>query len=362
MREALAEQIYEASFIPDLWPNVLERIGDLVDAPAGFFAIGRLQIEHFMTTSNVNGAVSRMIRERATLPGTYLLKMFHVAARSPRFVAEQDVLSVEEIGQEPIFRDFYLPEGFCWGAVTCLLPPTGDNVLMSWRRRTESGPLDARDIAKLDALRPELARAVFISARLRLERVQAASDMLAVLGLPAVILDSCGKALAANRLVEKLERLIAWRAGDAMTLKDVAADALLSKALAEIAGGGSTSTLSFPLRDALDPASTMVAHVVPIRLGARDIFSRGAAALVLTPIAAPHAPPVELLQSLFDLTPREAQVARSLANGRTVDEIASEGGVSPGTVRTHVRGVLEKTGCHRQTDVVALLAGMPVTR
>ncbi len=76
----------------------------------------------------------------------------------------------------------------------------------------------------------------------------------------------------------------------------------------------------------------------------------------------PQAPPVELVQSLFDLTPAEARVARSLASGKTVDDIASDGGISPNTIRTHVRGVLEKTGCNRQTDVVALLTAISPAR
>ena len=106
----------------------------------------------------------------------------------------------------------------------------------------------------------------------------------------------------------------------------------------------------------------MVAHVVPIRLSARDIFVRCAAALVLTPVTLPQAPPVELVQSLFDLTPAEARVARSLAAGKTVEDIATDRGTSANTIRTHVRGVLEKTGCNRQVDIVALLTAISSTR
>jgi DNA-binding CsgD family transcriptional regulator len=105
-----------------------------------------------------------------------------------------------------------------------------------------------------------------------------------------------------------------------------------------------------------------VAHVIPIRLSARDIFVRCAAVLVLTPVTLPQAPPVELVQSLFDLTPAEARVARSLAVGGTVETIASARGVSQNTVRAHVRGVLEKTGCNRQVDIVALLTAISPAR
>jgi DNA-binding CsgD family transcriptional regulator len=140
-------------------------------------------------------------------------------------------------------------------------------------------------------------------------------------------------------------------------LNDEAADQLLRDAITTINLEEGRGVRSFPVRDP-EAQTTLVAHVIPIRLSARDIFVRCAAVLVLTPVTRPQAPPVELVQSLFDLTPAEARVARSLASGKTAEDIASDGGVSLNTVRTHVRGVLAKTGCDRQVDVVALLSGL----
>ena len=48
--------------------------------------------------------------------------------------------------------------------------------------------------------------------------------------------------------------------------------------------------------------------------------------------------------------------------GDTLGEIAATGHVSRNTVRTQVRGVLEKTGCSRQAEVIALLGGISVSR
>jgi DNA-binding CsgD family transcriptional regulator len=93
-------------------------------------------------------------------------------------------------------------------------------------------------------------------------------------------------------------------------------------------------------------------------------FDRGRTT-IKTPLAAvamPQAPPVELVQSLFDLTPAEARVARSLASGKTVNDIATDGGVLRNTILTQLRGVLEKTGCNRQADVVALLTTISPAR
>jgi DNA-binding CsgD family transcriptional regulator len=194
-----------------------------------------------------------------------------------------------------------------------------------------------------------------MAARLQLERAHIAGETLAALGLPALVLDEQGKVLAANSLVESLRDYVCWRALDRLSLKDKAADRFLRDAIARVDVTGSLR--SFPVR-AAGAEAMMVAHVIPIRLSARDIFARCAAALVLTPVTLPQAPPVELVQSLFDLTPAEARVARSLASGETVETIAADGGVSLSTVRTHVRGILAKTGCDRQVEVVALLAGI----
>jgi DNA-binding CsgD family transcriptional regulator len=148
-----------------------------------------------------------------------------------------------------------------------------------------------------------------------------------------------------------------WRAFGKVSLKDKGAERLLNDAIAAVDSASGAGVCSFPVQDSAAEA-TMVAHVIPIRLSAHDIFLRCFAVLALTPVTRPEAPPVELVQSLFDLTPAEARVARSLASGKTMEAIAAEGGVSLNTVRTHVRGVLEKTGCERQAEVVALLTGI----
>jgi DNA-binding CsgD family transcriptional regulator len=240
---------------------------------------------------------------------------------------------------------------------TAIPIPTGENVTFILSRRIERGPFERASANRLDELRPHLARSVLISARLQLERARVAGEALAALGVPALVFNETGKVLAANSLIEALPGFVRWRAFDKVSLKDKGADRLLRDAVATIDSESRPEVRSFPVPDA-EAEATMVAHVIPIRLSARDIFLRCFAVLALTPMTRPQAPPVELVQTLFDLTPAEARVARSLASGKTVEAIATEGGVSLTTVRTHVRGVLAKTGCERQAEVVALLTGI----
>jgi DNA-binding CsgD family transcriptional regulator len=150
---------------------------------------------------------------------------------------------------------------------------------------------------------------------------------------------------------------VLWLAQDRFVLKDSQADALLRGAMETLQSDGVGSNRSFPVRGR-DTQIALIAHVVPIRRSARDLFAQSVGVLILMPAKAPQAPSVELVQSLFDLTAAEARVARSLTMGQTVEEIASEKGVSLNTVRSQVRGVLEKTGSRRQADVMALLGGI----
>jgi DNA-binding CsgD family transcriptional regulator len=279
------------------------------------------------------------------------------ALRHPGFLIDVEYFTPEELDREPIYRDVWRPQGVGWGMAAAVPIPTGETATFVLSRRTERGPFERASADRLDKLRPHLARSVLISARLQLERARVAGEALAVVGVPALVFNESGKVLAANSLIEAMTGYVRWLAFDRVSLKDTSADRLLRDAIAMVDSGSGSGVRSFPVRHA-DAETTMVAHVIPIRLSARDIFLRCAAVLAMTPVAAPQAPPVELVQALFDLTPAEARVARSLASGKTVEDIAADGGVSLSTVRTHVRGVLAKTGCDRQAEVVALLTGI----
>lgn len=350
MEPDLADRIYECSFVPELWPGVLDELGQTAELAGGTLFITKADVQYWAASPGPRERVAELVKGRWLWRGQIIARAF--ALRHPGFLTDLDVLTPDELSSEPIYRDFWRPQGFGWAVGTAIPIPTGENAILIISRAIEAGPVRPAVVQTLDALRPHLARSILMAARLQLERARIASETLAAVGVPALVLDDQGKVLAANRLIELLTGYIQWRALDRISLNDTTADKLLRHAIAaDLASGG---VRSFPVRNS-DALATMIAHVVPIRLSARDIFVRCAAALVLTPITIPHAPPIELVQSLFDLTPAEARVARELAAGKTVKGIALEGGISLNTIRTHVRGLLEKTGCNRQGDVVALL-------
>ncbi|WP_212407255.1 helix-turn-helix transcriptional regulator [Bradyrhizobium liaoningense] len=279
------------------------------------------------------------------------------AANYGGFLSEMDVFTSEELESDPTYRAFYEPRGIGRSMITAIFPPTGPVLILGVERSYADGPTAPASVQSLNEIRPHLARAALISSRLQAERARAAAEMLGVIGLPALVFSDAGRVMAANDLIQRLPDGIRWLAADRFALIDPGADRMLRRAIEALDRNDPPTPRSFAARGE-DAQAAMVAHVVPVRGSARDILVRSTGVLILTPVTRPDAPPVELIQSLFDLTPAEARVARGLAVGDTLDEIAAASGLSRNTIRSQLRGALEKTGSRRQAELVALLGGI----
>ena len=83
-------------------------------------------------------------------------------------------------------------------------------------------------------------------------------------------------------------------------------------------------------------------------------------AQAIAPNKAESSPPMEPLPlcplddmcSLYALTDKEAEVVFLLIEGYSVKLVAEELGVSPNTVRTHVRSIYEKMDVHTRDDLI----------
>jgi DNA-binding CsgD family transcriptional regulator len=62
------------------------------------------------------------------------------------------------------------------------------------------------------------------------------------------------------------------------------------------------------------------------------------------------------LADIYNLSASQARVAAEIACGRSVPRIARKMGISPDTVRSHLKSVFEKTGVHTQIGLAGLAA------
>jgi DNA-binding CsgD family transcriptional regulator len=95
-------------------------------------------------------------------------------------------------------------------------------------------------------------------------------------------------------------------------------------------------------------------------LAQRFADGNGFSIVVLVDLRQRPEPHAATLQHSFGLTRCEARLASSLASGLRLRDIAQRYGVEVGTIRAQLKSVFLKTGTQRQSELVSLLARLPL--
>jgi len=199
----------------------------------------------------------------------------------------------------------------------------------------------------------------------RLEDVQAELEALHqafdALATAIVTVTSTGRVRSVNRLAARIlaardglqlegERLRASFPQDQPDLDD-----LLSVA-ADPSSGERMTKSEIRLRRAAGARPLVVSLTAVRRPPARNGPADAEATVVLRlgDTGLPSVSPTEFMTQRFGLTRAEAELLDRLVLGRSLREVAAEGGVSYETVRSRIKQVFSKTGTHRQIDLVNL--------
>lgn len=278
-----------------------------------------------------------------------------------RWVTDLDLFSRERIDQDPFYADFLRPRGYGWVAGHFIGIPGDRTLCFSVEKRFADGPLTPAEVSVLEAVRPHLDRAAVLAAESAFRMRRMVTLTLAAIGVPAAILSNRGGILDANEFFAGTAA--SWVGSDGpgrFRLAGQTSDRLFDEALQRLSGGHDLRVASFAVQGD-ESHQRAVVHLIPIRREARDIFTGAAALLVVNVAGGVELPPVDVLQMLLDLTPAEALIARSVARGATLREIADASDRSYETVRTQLKSILVKSGLRDQRDLVALVRafGMP---
>jgi DNA-binding CsgD family transcriptional regulator len=355
----IVDRIYEASVIPELWVDVLDRVATLAECEGGILiAADASQSVRALSSNCLAPMLSAFIDEgwmRQNIRASRL-----GALNYPGFVVDLDIVTPEEAATDPLYVECLRKYGGGVGTGTVIPVPSGDVIIFNIERSYTKGFVGRHVLPTLDALRPHLARSALLSVRLGLERARAMAEALGRLNLPAAVLAADGRVLSVNDLLDKMRDQFISAAGGGLAISHRPANELLQIALRKSGFDRiDLRSYSIPIPSIGDHTASVV-HLVPVRRQARDIFSGAANIFVVTSLANPKAPSADILHGLFDLSPAEAKVAQRLLQGHTLAEIAAAGGLSKETVRKQLRSVLAKTGTTRQAELVGILAGIQI--
>ena len=175
------------------------------------------------------------------------------------------------------------------------------------------------------------------------------------LGVTAFIVNASGTVHQQNNSARNLlagDEAISV-ANSHLRFSDPALNATLESALRKATQAARRSSL-FPVRAGKNEVYEV--NVSPLQ-PAGDNERAPVLPLALVVIARPR-PDAERIarrvRRLYGLTEAEARVVSALTLGETVEQIAVAHGVRVSTVRAQVRSIFEKTGVHRQTELVRL--------
>lgn len=357
MTEDIIDKIYEAAVNPDHWPTVLDRMSDMAGAEGGVLFAAGTGTPQWTSSERMRPHMEAFVAEGWA--GRNARGDAAFRKRLASFSTDHDTLSAEEIETSPIYRDFFRPRGLGWSIGTSIVPMTGDVLVVSLERRHDLGPVENEVKARLDPLRPHLARSALTAAQFGLERARGMVLGLDMIGIAAAVVTSSGVMVAGNRHFEGMADFVVHGAFDRLSLTEPSANKSLYAALAGL--GRRDGRPRPPMTIAMRPKTgrPAVAHLIPLVATARDIFRRGDALLILSKVGQGGLPGASLLEAIFDLSPAEARVAHRVVEGVPTQMIAQQLGLSPETVRTQIQAVLRKTGVHRQIDLVRLVSGLP---
>jgi hypothetical protein len=179
MTEQLLDHIYEAAFVPEFWRDVLGMIGTATGSASGSIVVwtdSNVPVG-FRTTSLTQSALEAFVASAA------LQKSDQAPALHPTldagFTRVEALLTAEQTERDPI-RASLLKLGLESQAATLIAMPHGERVCFTFERWQRDGHFDMATLTALDGMRPHLARAGLMAARLGLERAQTTvSAMLA---------------------------------------------------------------------------------------------------------------------------------------------------------------------------------------
>jgi DNA-binding CsgD family transcriptional regulator len=214
-------------------------------------------------------------------------------------------------------------------------------------------------------LAPHFRRAVAIGRVIDLHKVEAAAlaDTLDGMAAGMLLVDAQSRIVRANSKGTALldqGNVISAPSGRLATANPGSDSTLREAIAAAVSGDTAVKAEGTAIPLAADAGRRWIADVLPLTSGTRrqaGAAYAAVAAVFVREASLDLASPIEAIAELFKLTASESRVLMAIVNIGGVPDVAPVLGISETTVKTHLQRIFDKTGTHRQPDLVKLVAG-----
>jgi DNA-binding CsgD family transcriptional regulator/PAS domain-containing protein len=265
------------------------------------------------------------------------------------------------------YNEFFrrITEGY-WSAASWITLDRGAGIGLGIgiHRSRRADPEDAAQVEILGSLSSHLRRAGRLHMKLNdvKTRVAQLSDALDHIRQPAILATSEGRLVIANEAAGRLfnpPRLLSIDSSGKIVTCSAKATRQLWEAIqaaARPAHQADARQLCDIIVNGDDETPLVSLNVLPLhrREGPARCDLEGGSIMIMAQEFEPALVSVETLRSAFALSPAEARLIRLLATGASLRQASEIVGVSYSTVMSQIKSCFQKTGTHRQAELVAL--------
>lgn len=357
-------KFYEAAANPDIWPEALERLSSAMNCRGALLTTPVFIPGGLVHTNSLRDAVEQFFEE-----GWYQHDVRNAAVKHHHyrsgFFSDHILFSEQELGKSEYYEKFAKKADVPWFAAGGLIGDLGRNtVAISLQRTSKQGYFTLDELSTLNALLPRLVPVMSMASRLAQLKGKSMVDGLQLARQPAVLIKMDGTVAYMNPAAEVLTGQRFAIRHSRLSLPNSAENrqlqALIDQACAAQARHMSSGQELRPVvLGATETDPRLVIRAAPIRRSASDIITFSGVILMMSSLTSDVRLSPEILQHVFDLTRREAEVMSLIGEGRHLQEIGVTLGIATETVRYHVKSIFIKTGTTRQSELVGLCMRVP---
>jgi DNA-binding CsgD family transcriptional regulator len=354
--ELAASRLGETIVDSRQWPEVMEDICKAVGATGALLLQSEARTADVPRTKSIDDLAKAYFSEGWHLDDPRAARAIPLVLGGRTVLGDEDMFTPEEISRSPFHNELTFSHGFNWFGVVGFR--VGSSLWgLSFQLTADEGPFDSATKQALSRLSGRLSEVATVSGILGRSILASSVQTLNHIRQPALGIDRNGIVLIANDCAEKLFDDDIHIRDRHLLVRDRRASQLLDRILERLRVTSDLAEVpAEPIVIQREEKAPVIVRVLPLHGGARTPFLGARALLTLVPLEPRSGPSPALLQRAFGLTPAEARLATTIAQGKAPEQVAEELGITRTTVRNHLRAIFSKTNTHRQSELVALLA------
>ncbi len=360
----IIESIYDTVSFPELWPNVLNNVKEMVRSTSSMFCLySRDQILKRHHLGIDDDAIHQYTSYYAKKD--IWLDVFTERQKN-QFYHSDELMPRSEFYKSEMYND--------WAKSANMECAVGSTVQLGgrvearicWQRGRQHSEYGREEISLLNSIVPHFKKALHLSQVLLAEQnaAQCNSQLLESMKMAALLVDLGGQVKYHNEALEAiLQKCSALRLkAGRFSLQKNNEKAFLSRVEQSIRAGSGELEAEygedhFAIEDESGRYEIKISPFVRHEFDFAGPYRKVLALVVIQDCSV--SPSVHALLNLYDLTPKEINLVSSLCQGYSLAQIAEIHSVSMNTAKTHLKNALQKTNCHSQAQLVArVLSGV----